>query len=228
MLRAVNGAVSVMRARVQPPQRMAGATFSPERSSPAGGHWDFRASVGGRGASRGAKDPLELYCYFKSRARLRRARSHSRPCRLPYRALVASMNLDLFVTGNRYGNIDVTDDSAWRLGQCSECGGSQLSVIAFRRPDTGGPEMAWLRCTNCKSPLTSLNGALRPAVKPLSMPRGVPDVEATVWNEVRECLAVGAYTAAVMMCRKLLLHVAVTYKLAERIPATVHHHSQRR
>lgn len=105
---------------------------------------------------------------------------------------------------------------AWRLGQCPECAGTQLSVIALRRTDIPGPEMAWLRCVNCEAPLTSLNGALRPAAKPLSIPRGLPAVEATAWNEARECLAAGAYTAAVMMCRKLLLHVAVTHKLPEK------------
>ena len=35
------------------------------------------------------------------------------------------------------------------------------------------------------------------------------------WQEIRQCLSVGTYTAAVMMCRKLLLHVEV----AQGLPA---------
>ncbi|MBN2910759.1 hypothetical protein JQC72_14760 [Polycladomyces sp. WAk] len=34
------------------------------------------------------------------------------------------------------------------------------------------------------------------------------DVE-KVYNEARDCTSVGAYTAAVMLCRKLLMHIAV-------------------
>jgi hypothetical protein len=31
-----------------------------------------------------------------------------------------------------------------------------------------------------------------------------------VWNEIRACLGIGAYTSAVMMCRKMLFHLAVS------------------
>jgi len=30
-----------------------------------------------------------------------------------------------------------------------------------------------------------------------------------VYQEARQCTAIGAYTAAVMLCRKLLMHIAV-------------------
>ncbi len=44
---------------------------------------------------------------------------------------------------------------------------------------------------------------------PLNEPEHLPgDVQRT-WVEVRGCLAIGATTAAVMLCRKLLLHMAV-------------------
>lgn len=37
-----------------------------------------------------------------------------------------------------------------------------------------------------------------------------------MWNEIRECLGVGAFTASVMLCRKLLMHVAVAHGLPAR------------
>jgi hypothetical protein len=74
----------------------------------------------------------------------------------------------------------------------------------------------WLRCVNCGSALAENNGTLSPSAKPLRVPIGVTGVELDVWEEVRECLAVGAFTAAVMMCRKLLFHVAVSQGLAAK------------
>jgi hypothetical protein len=62
-------------------------------------------------------------------------------------------------------------------------------------------------------PVVSVNGSLRPAVAPLMAARGLPPAEEAAWSEARGCLGVGANTAAVMMCRKILFHVAVTHGL---------------
>ena len=73
----------------------------------------------------------------------------------------------------------------------------------------------WLRCVSCRKPYVLYQGRLSPGTKPLSVPAGLEGVELAAWTEARECLAVGAYTAAVMMCRKILFHMAVT----EEMPA---------
>jgi hypothetical protein len=44
---------------------------------------------------------------------------------------------------------------------------------------------------------------------PLDTPKILTGDDLTAWNEVRACLSAGAYNAAVMMCRKLLFHIAV-------------------
>lgn len=44
---------------------------------------------------------------------------------------------------------------------------------------------------------------------PLRKPAGLPDIDAAIWSEVRVCLGAGANAAAVMLCRKLLFHIAV-------------------
>lgn len=51
---------------------------------------------------------------------------------------------------------------------------------------------------------------------PLDVPEGVVGDALTTWNEARACLGVGAYTASVMMCRKLLMHMAVEEGLPEK------------
>src|SRR5690606_4358476 len=75
---------------------------------------------------------------------------------------------------------------------------------------------AWMRCVNCRAPAVVHEGVVSPGVRPLRVPAGLPPVELAAWSEVRECLGVGASTAAVMLCRKLLLHVAVSHGLPEK------------
>ncbi|GAA1478131.1 hypothetical protein GCM10009623_25770 [Nocardioides aestuarii] len=49
-----------------------------------------------------------------------------------------------------------------------------------------------------------------PRRKPLREPLGLPTEDAAIWDEARTCLGVGASAAAVMLCRKLLSHIAVS------------------
>jgi len=49
-----------------------------------------------------------------------------------------------------------------------------------------------------------------PTSPPLTTPEGLAPTELAVWSEIRACLGIGAYTSAVMMCRKMLFHLAVS------------------
>lgn len=73
-----------------------------------------------------------------------------------------------------------------------------------------------MRCTDCGLGLVSNHGGISPAVLPLGMPKGLLGDVLTCWEEVRSCLSVGANSAAVMMCRKLLFHIAVAHGLPEK------------
>jgi Domain of unknown function (DUF4145) len=94
---------------------------------------------------------------------------------------------------------------SWTTGLCPECPGTQF-VILVRAADSG---RLWLRCVGCHHGLVRNFGDLSPAPLPLSEPAGLPDDAAKLWNEIRRCPGVRAYTATVMPCRKILLHVAV-------------------
>lgn len=124
---------------------------------------------------------------------------------------MASIFQDLRVTAERNGNFEASDQDAWFLTPCSVCGGSQMAVIAI----TKDRATAWLRCVACSTGHVRNRDAVSPSVMPLRDPVGVPDVELNTWREVRKCLGIRANTAAVMMCRKILLHVAV----AQGLPA---------
>lgn len=120
--------------------------------------------------------------------------------------------LDLFLPADRYGNYNQGDERAWLVAECSECGGTQMVVVAFTKDEV----TRWLRCMNCKRPHVQVDQSIVPARRPLTIPKGVVGVELAAWKEVRDCLSAGAYTAAVMMCRKLLFHLAVAHGLPEK------------
>lgn len=67
----------------------------------------------------------------------------------------------------------------------------------------------WMRCATCGLGLVQNVDVVSPPALPLRAPAGLKGVEAEAWAEARTCLSSGAYTAAVMMCRKLILHIAV-------------------
>jgi hypothetical protein len=111
-------------------------------------------------------------------------------------------------------NFDPRRDEAWTRAECDQCGEGQVAVVAFAA--NNGKKIVWLRCVSCRRGMVSNNDVISPPPIPLGIPRGVVDDNLSVWNEVRRCLGVGAYSAAVMMCRKLLFHVAVSHGLAEK------------
>jgi hypothetical protein len=75
------------------------------------------------------------------------------------------------------------------------------------------PHIEWLRCPVCGFGAVMNNAELAPAAKPLRDPAGLPPIDATIWAEARTCLGVGANAAVVMLCRKLLFHIAVAHGL---------------
>lgn len=109
-----------------------------------------------------------------------------------------------------------TEGRAWAEQTCPHCTAVQLLVVCLTIKDEnanmptvqeGGP--AWYLCTNCRRPSVLDHGVVKPETRPLRTPRGLPPTDMVIWDEVRSCLGVYAYSATVMLCRKLLLHIAV-------------------
>src|SRR5688572_8383801 len=106
--------------------------------------------------------------------------------------MATDLHLDLYIPETCYGRIKINTDEAWRLYECAYCGGTQMVAVAY----SNYVKTEWLRCVNCKAGHVSNDGRMSPAVMPLAAPLGVTGVELAAWNEVRECLSVGAFTAA--------------------------------
>jgi hypothetical protein len=119
---------------------------------------------------------------------------------------------DIYVVASHYGTFSISETKAYTRDTCGRCGGTQMGVLAM----TSEGEVKWLRCMSCNSPAVNDAGTVYPTSTPLSDPLGLPNGEARVWREIRSSLGVGAYTGAVMLCRKLLFHIATTHGLEEK------------
>ena len=78
-------------------------------------------------------------------------------------------------------------------------------------------------CPNCSYPtFIGPNGQRAPGPLAGRTVDHVPDDVGHLYDEARECVAVSAYTAAVLLCRKLLMHVAVEKSAPENAKFVVY------
>lgn len=71
------------------------------------------------------------------------------------------------------------------------------------------PSAKWLRCPGCGKGSTINDNALTPSPLPGEMVDGLPADVDSAFKEARRSLGASAYTASELMCRKILMHVAV-------------------
>jgi hypothetical protein len=70
-------------------------------------------------------------------------------------------------------------------------------------------------CPSCNQPTYFRSADQFPGVSFGSPVRGLPDDVESLYEQVRECTSAGAYTPAVLACRKILMHIAVDQKAKE-------------
>lgn len=101
--------------------------------------------------------------------------------------------------------------------RCAFCGADQMIIVALAGSEQSGrPAARWLRCVSCLKGHVDNEGTISPGVRPLDTPDVLVGDDLAAWDEALGCLSVGANTAAVMMCRKLLFHIAVSHGLPEK------------
>lgn len=99
--------------------------------------------------------------------------------------------------------------------KCGNCGeGVAADIVA--RPGANGvagsssSRLRWLQCPSCgDGSVKTLAGAVWPVAPAGGSVANLPEDVAQAWREVRTSHAVAAYTASEMMCRKILMHLAV-------------------
>ncbi|HME03378.1 MAG TPA: DUF4145 domain-containing protein [Solirubrobacteraceae bacterium] len=116
-------------------------------------------------------------------------------------------------------------NSQWGLAPsqeftCAWCGrfvASTFGVDSGMNNDGSGQWAGSLRaCTNCGYPsFMDQSGRITPGVAYGDDVSDAPEQVAQLYGEARDCVSVGANHAAVMVCRKILMNVAVLQGAAE-------------
>lgn len=106
--------------------------------------------------------------------------------------------------------------SAFSLSyHCGHCN-RDVSGLITAKYDTGEGEVRYLVCTNCgDGSVVTKEGVLYPPSLIGQNLEGLPKDIEMAYLEARRCFSVKAYTACELICRKILMHVAVEKKAKE-------------
>jgi hypothetical protein len=101
--------------------------------------------------------------------------------------------------------------ATWTCGYCGDRVSSIKGWYAGEATDGSGRQIAWVRiCPSCRgATYFSPNGKRSPTNAPGEPVPNVPTDLSRLYEEARSSSGVGAYTAAVLTCRKILMHIAV-------------------
>lgn len=108
---------------------------------------------------------------------------------------------------------DGSTSDGWESYTCGYCNtmvtGAVVCYYIWNKETGQQIYNKWLLCPNCAFGSVKINDKVFPDTPFGPKLQGLPaDVEAA-YGEARRCMEVGAYTAAELLCRKILMHVAV-------------------
>lgn len=103
-------------------------------------------------------------------------------------------------------NAQAVPSKSYTCGYCNNLVGSAQGYT--RIMVTGSVTGITYICPHCKELTIYTLQKQIPGVRPGSSVQGVPGSVEKIYNEARDCIAASAYTAAAMLCRKILMHFA--------------------
>jgi hypothetical protein len=119
-----------------------------------------------------------------------------------------------FVGHRSVNKPDGSTADSWHTYTCGLCG-TKVSGAVIASVNSQGRQNRWLACTSCGDGSVEVIGAIYPGVKFGPPIEGLPADVAAAYDEARGCMQVSAYTAAELLCRKILMHVAVDKQAKE-------------
>ena len=101
----------------------------------------------------------------------------------------------------------VIKSRAYVCGHCSNKVASNHGIETRTSSNTAAGGYIYL-CTHCNQPTYFYGEMQVPGELPGSAVANVAEMIEDLYNEARRCVAANAYTGCVMICRKILMHVA--------------------
>lgn len=93
----------------------------------------------------------------------------------------------------------------WFKYKCGHCGAEVSGVVVGRHEN-----ILWLLCPNCgNGSVRDQQGNIHPGVLFGPQIEGLPAAIAEAYEEARRSMSAAAFTGAELICRKILMHVAV-------------------
>jgi Domain of unknown function (DUF4145) len=101
----------------------------------------------------------------------------------------------------------VGTEAAFTPIKCPLCGANAVGAVVAETVEQ--PKVQWIRCTGCSKGVVANEGVLSPSPKVGDDIDGLaPDV-ADAHDEARRTAGAEAYTSCELICRKILMHIAV-------------------
>ena len=108
---------------------------------------------------------------------------------------------------------DGSTDEAWASYRCGHCdtkvSGAVVAYYVWGDTARNQYVVQWVQCPECALGSTLINGTSFPGSSFGPVLEGLPAEVAEAYEEARRCMMVDAHTAAELICRKVLMHVAV-------------------
>src|SRR4030066_221950 len=105
---------------------------------------------------------------------------------------------------------DGSTKEGWKAYKCGHCGHDVSGAVVAWGSDENGYKAYWLQCPKCgDGSFIDRYDKLFPGAKFGPVIEGLPEDIKQAYQEARDCLAVNATTASELICRKILMHVAV-------------------
>jgi len=99
----------------------------------------------------------------------------------------------------------------WRTYMCAHCSNRVTGLVVARSRNDKQQMSLWLRCPDCQEPSVWIEhlDAIIPGPRFGPSVEGLPSNVEDAYEEARQCMAAQAFTAAELLCRKILMHIAV-------------------
>ena len=113
--------------------------------------------------------------------------------------------------GHRYiTKHDGSDRASWYSYTCGYCNTKISGAVVCGYYPSPIHTIKWLLCPNCgDGSVLALDGNVYPGVPFGPNIEGLPDNILEAYKEARSCMSVNAFTSCELICRKILMHVAV-------------------
>lgn len=111
---------------------------------------------------------------------------------------------------------DGSTGDGWYPYTCGHCGTQVSGAVLAYAKDNRGYVGRWLQCSTCgDGSFSNIEEKLFPGASFGPSIEGLPADVQEAYCEARDCLSVNSTTAAELICRKILMHVAVDKGAAE-------------